>query len=430
MDAAPSGSGAGGIPRLPELDSTAGFLADGYEFGRRRFTQLGTDAFRTRLMGRPVTVIFGAAASRRFGDGRHFSRERALPSTVQHLLQDVGSVQTLQDGAHHHRKSLFIEVLQPAQLARLKDRFAEEWWEVRARADGSPISVPDASAVALTRAALAWCGLPVHHVDTARLSRYLVSMFENAARVGPAHWQARARRRRTERWAREAIELVRSGGLRVAEDAPVAVLAGHADAPQPGDAGGRPLPVDVAAVELLNLLRPIVAVSRFLAFTALALIEHPEWRVPVREDGHGGDRGRVRWFVDEVRRTAPFFPVVGGTARTPFDWHGGRIEAGDWVMLDLWATNHDPRIWEDPDRFDPDRFAGWSGDPDTLIPQGGGFLEEDHRCPGEGATIALMSEFATSFATAQVEVPEQDFSVDLRRFPAIPADRVRVAFPS
>jgi hypothetical protein len=41
-----------------------------------------------------------------------------------------------------------------------------------------------------------------------------------------------------------------------------------------------------------------------------------------------------------------------------------------------------------------------------------------------------MSEFARSFAAAEVEVPEQDLSVDLRRFPAIPADRVRVAFRS
>ena len=414
-----------GIPWLGVLDSTPGLLADGYEFGRRRFAEVGTDAFRTRLMGRPVTVLFGAAAARRFGDGQHFSRERALPPTVQHLLQDVGSVQTLQDGAHHHRKSLFIQVLQPAQLERLREHFAEEWRAVVASAGGAPIAVPDASAVALTRAGLAWCRHPRRPgLDTARLSRHLVSMFKNAARIGPMHWQARARRRRAERWWREAIELVRSGGLAVDADAPIAVLARHTDVT------GDRLPVDVAAVELLNLLRPVVAVSRFLAFTALALMDHPEWRVPVREDAHGGARNRLRWFVDEVRRTAPFFPVVGGTARAPFEWHGSCVETGDWVLLDLWATNHGSRIWTDPDRFHPDRFDGWNGDPDTLIPQGAGFLEEDHRCPGEGATIALMSEFARTVASAEVEVPEQDFSVDLRRFPAIPADRVRLAFPS
>ncbi|HZW40836.1 MAG TPA: cytochrome P450 [Agromyces sp.] len=411
-------TGAGGIPSLGVLDSTTGFLADGYEFGRRRFDRVGDDAFRTRLMGRPVTVVFGAEAARAFGDGRHFSRERALPSTVQHLLQDKGSVQTLEDEPHRHRKSLFIQVLQPEQLERLRERFAAEWHAVISAAAGAPLAIADASAPALTRAALAWCGIPPAQVHTDRLSAHLVAMIDNAARIGPAHWRARMTRRRTERWAAEAVEAVRNGRLPVADDAPIAVLARHTDA------AGHPLPVAIAAVELLNLLRPIVAVSRFLAFTALALIDHPEWRARLR-DGYPVDR-----FVNEVRRTAPFFPVVGGTARTAFEWRGSRLEAGDWMLLDLWATNHDPRSWRDPDRFDPDRFADWDGDVNALIPQGAGSLEDAHRCPGEGAAITLMGEFARSLAEAEVEVPGQDFTVDLRRFPALPADHVRIAFPA
>ena len=46
----------------------------------------------------------------------------------------------------------------------------------------------------------------------------------------------------------------------------------------------------VAAVELLNLLRPTVAIARFIVFAALALHLHPEWRARVAEDeelGHG-----------------------------------------------------------------------------------------------------------------------------------------------
>ncbi len=404
------------IPDLGVLDSTAGFLADGYEFGRRRFARVRGDAFRTRLMGRPVIVLFGAEAARRFGDGHHFSRERALPSTVQHLLQDKGSVQTLQDDQHHHRKSLFIEVLRPAQLERLRAAFAAEWREALSNAHGAPIAVADASAIALTRAILAWSGIPPERVHTDRLSEHLVAMIDNAAKLGPSHWRARLMRRRTERWAAQVIEAVRAGRMPVASDAPIAALARHTDAT------GHPLALDIAAVELLNLLRPTVAVSRFLAFTALALIEHPEWCTRIRD---GAD---VAWFVNEVRRTAPFFPVVGGTARSPFEWRGGRIAAGDWVLLDLWATNHDPRSWTAPDHFEPDRFAGWSGDVNTLIPQGAGSLEEDHRCPGEGATITLMGEFARSFCAGEVHVPEQDFTVDRRRFPAMPADHVRVAF--
>ena len=128
--------------------------------------------------------------------------------------------------------------------------------------------------------------------------------------------------------------------------------------------------------------------------------------------------------------TDRFFPVVGGTAREAFDWRGSRIAVGDWVMLDLWATNHDPRSWDEPDRFDPERFDGWNGDPDTLIPQGAGLLLDDHRCPGEGAAITIMGEFTRSFVDGDIAVPSQDLGVDLRRFPALPEDRMRVAFPA
>ena len=48
---------ASGIPRLPAFDSTLAFLRDGYTFGERAFTRLGTDAFRTRLLWLPVTVV-------------------------------------------------------------------------------------------------------------------------------------------------------------------------------------------------------------------------------------------------------------------------------------------------------------------------------------------------------------------------------------
>lgn len=409
-------SSDGGIPSLGVPDSTAGFLADGYEFGRRRFEQVGGDAFRTRLLGRPVTVVFGAEAARMFTAGRRFSRERAMPSTVQHLLQDKGSVQSLEGEAHRHRKSLFIDVLQPAELERLCERFAVAWGAQVAAAGGRALAIADATPLALTRAALGWSGIPIELVHIERLTEHLISTVDNAGRVGPSHWGARARRHGTERWASEAIIAVRHEQIAVAPHSPIAQLARHRDAK------GHPLSAEDAGVELLNLLRPIAAVSRFLAFSALALIEHPEWKEQIQRGNH------IDWFVNEVRRTAPFFPVVGGTSRAAFEWRGSRVRAGDWVLLDLWATNHDPRIWRDPDRFDPDRFATWDGDVNALIPQGPGSVDEGHRCPGEGATIALMEEFARFLASADFRVPPQDLSSNLRHFPALPADHLRLAF--
>ena len=51
------------------------------------------------------------------------------------------------------------------------------------------------------------------------------------------------------------------------------------------DPDGRLLPRRVAAVELVNVLRPTVAVAVYVAFVTHAPTVHPQWR----ERLHGGD---------------------------------------------------------------------------------------------------------------------------------------------
>ena len=121
----------------------------------------------------------------------------------------------------------------------------------------------------------------------------------------------------------------------------------------------------------------------------------------------------------------PFFPLIGGRALEPFTWSGHEFAAGDWMVLDLYGTDHDPRLWPDPEEFHPERFRGWKGDCTTLVPQGGGEVATGHRCPGENATIALMVE-AVRLLARQMDfgVPAQDLSIDLRHMPAQPRDGV------
>ncbi|MFR0656717.1 cytochrome P450, partial [Pantoea sp. SIMBA_079] len=95
-------------------------------------------------------------------------------------------------------------------------------------------------------------------------------------------------------------------------------------------------------------------------------------------------------FAQEVRRFYPFFPVIGGRATREAMWQGERVRRDDWVLLDLYATTHHPAIWDQPDRFLPQRFEGLVVEPNTLIPQGGGRYHEDHRCPGEPVTVDLI----------------------------------------
>src|SRR5690554_5632305 len=257
------------VPSLRSPDSSVAFLSDGYLFGTRRFEKLQTDAFRTRLMGRPVMITRGADAARMFYEGDRFSRARAMPTSVVHLLQDEGSVQSLDGTRHHHRKAALVRLLSEDQaLRRLTAVFVEEWQQARAGWEATVVLHHELGQI-LTRTALRWVGVGPAEVDVPALSGQLRAMIENAGRFGPPNWIARARRLRAEAWAESEI-LRRRGaplGQSIVDD-----IAGMTEP------NGFPVPADTAAVELLNVLRPTVAVGRFMVFAALALHLRPRWR--------------------------------------------------------------------------------------------------------------------------------------------------------
>ncbi len=158
--------------------------------------------------------------------------------------------------------------------------------------------------------------------------------------------------------------------------------------------------------------------TAFITFAALALHHHPERREEILEDPE------ARWrFVQEVRRLTPFFPFVGGRVQERFAWRGQAFLPGDWVILDLYGTNRDPRSWPQPERFDPDRFRDRPISAFDMVPQGGGDFLLGHRCAGEWLTIALMDRALLLLTGAmRYRVAEdQDLSVDLGRMPALPA---------
>ena len=403
------------IPRLRTPDSTLRFLAQGYTFVGRQARSVGGDAFRTRLMLRPVVCLYGAEAAGFFYGGGRFSRAGALPLSVVHLLQDAGSVQTLEGAAHDHRKLMFLAAQREEQIALLIEAFRDEWADAAERWQRLPeVDLYREAVGVLARSATRWAGLepaPEWLADT------LSTMVDRAATVGPPNWAARARRRRAERWAQEVVEQIRSGRRTPPEGSLAGTIAGHLDLE------GRLLPAEVAAVELLNILRPTVAVARFVVFAALALHRHPEWAGRVAADPD--DRLH---FAQEVRRFYPFFPVIGGVATRELEFRGERLRQGQWVLLDLFGTNRDERTWARPERFDPDRFADWDGDPDTLVAQGAGDVAHGHRCPGETATVALVVE-ATRLLTTGLDyrVPPQDLRIGLRRMPALTVDDLTIA---
>lgn len=170
-----------------------------------------------------------------------------------------------------------------------------------------------------------------------------------------------------------------------------------------------------AAVELLNVIRPTVAVCWFVAYAGHALHRWPQHREPLQA---GGDFAVA--FAHELRRFYPFAPFLGGRAARDLDFEGERVPEGSLVLLDLWGQNHDSRWWPDPYRFDPHRFLDREIGAWDLVPQGAGDPHTGHRCPGEPFTVATLAELCTRLAHLGYHVPEQDLTISLSRIPARP----------
>jgi fatty-acid peroxygenase len=392
------------------FDSTLGLRADPYRFISRECRRLDTDLFETRILLRPTVCMTGPEAVRLFYDPNRFMRNGAAPEPLRATLFGKGGVQGLDDEMHLRRKALFVALLTPHRVESLAQRFEEAWRYALPRwtAKGQ-IVLYRAVQPLLTRAVCDWAGVPVPKGQADAWAAQLVPLFDQAASLH--HLRARRARSKLEGWLSTLIDDIRQRRRELPPGYASREIALHLDA------DGRPMAPRVAAVELLNVLRPTVAVSVYIAFVAHALQLNPQWR----ERLSNGDAAEAHAFVQEVRRLYPFFPAVVARTREAFEWKDHRFKANQRVMLDLYGTNHDPRSWSSPDEFRPQRFFQRAPGPFDFVPQGGGDAERQHRCPGEGVATTLMKVALRMLVMRmRYTVPEQDLSIDFRRLPALP----------
>jgi len=376
----------------------------------------GRRTVAVRLMGLRATALEGPAAARFFYDEEHVRRSGAIPEPVRGTLFGKGALHSLDGEAHKVRKAMFVALLMRDDgIASLVDGATAAWDDAaKVWARQGRIVLFEESANVLAGAVSRWAGVPVTDAEVPALARDLQALVDGFATAGPRHWRARRARGRREAWLARLVEDVRSGATTVPAGSAVEVAAGHRNA------DGGLLEPRVAAVELLNILRPTVAISWFLAFSAHALIHWPQFR----ERLASGDPEYAEAFAHEVRRFYPFAPFVGGRAPRDLEWDGERIPKNSMVLLDLYGQNHDPAVWGDPYAFRPERFLGRDIGAFELVPQGGGDPRTGHRCPGEQLTVALLAALAARLAWLSFDVPEQDLSISLRRIPARPRSGV------
>ena len=60
--------------------------------------------------------------------------------------------------------------------------------------------------------------------------------------------------------------------------------------------------------------------------------------------------------IKEAMRLYPPAPVLGRMATKPVDIGGQHFKPGAMLVIPIWAIHRHRALWDDPDRFDPDRF--------------------------------------------------------------------------
>jgi fatty-acid peroxygenase len=254
-------------------------------------------------------------------------------------------------------------------------------------------------------AVLAWAGIDLAPPEARRVSRRLAAIVDGFGFSGAAYLRAWRARVTLDRWAAGQVRDVREGVRRPPPDSALASIAARPD-----------LDARTAGVELLNVLRPTVAVAWPATLAVQRLMVHDGGSVPVDD---------VRAYVHECRRLQPFAPALAGRVRRTAAHDGVELRRGDRIVLDIIGTDTDPHGFG-PD-FDPHHFAeGNPPDPYGFVPQGGGHPESGHRCPGEPLAVSLIDATVRAVQRHPLRVVEGG-EPDRQRIPTLPDPPLRLA---
>ncbi|MDO3396502.1 hypothetical protein QWJ41_12285 [Nocardioides sp. SOB44] len=378
-------------------------LRQGYDALPQRWSgdEVATTA---RLLGRRTVLVRGPEGVRLFYDPDVVRRQGAVPRPLADVLFGRGAVHGLDGAEHRRRKGMFLDLLDRPWVERLAGEVGHELDTVTAGWPGARVRVFEELVGVYGRSVLRVAGVELSRPAADRVARDLAVVVDGFGFAGAAYARAVLQRARLDRWAARLVRDVRHGRV----------------SPPPGTllhrlavGEGAALPSRVAGVELLNVLRPTVAVAWLATFAARELVLRPDLAASL-----GDDRREHVAFGHEVRRLAPFVPALTGLVVRPARLGAVDLRPGDRVLLDVPATDTWPASFPDPDELRPQRFAE---EPDawSYVPQGGGEVDAGHRCPGEPSTVALLAETTRVLCGLDLRAAATTY-VDRHRIPTLP----------
>ncbi|XP_031118788.1 cytochrome P450 81Q32-like [Ipomoea triloba] len=108
------------------------------------------------------------------------------------------------------------------------------------------------------------------------------------------------------------------------------------------------------------------------------------------EESDMGKLPYIRCIVNETLRLQPAAPLlVPHFSGEECHVGGYRVPKGTIVLVNAWGIQRDPKVWEDPETFNPERFESFKSSKDhafKFMPFGSG----RRSCPGENLAIRVV----------------------------------------
>lgn len=413
------------LENIPEVKVRFNDLKSLFNAGYGALEKLHEEAnapvVKAKLLNQEVFAIYGQSAAKKFYDAKNFKRANAMPKPILKTLQGETGVQTLDGKEHLKRKGIFMDLMTPDRMEDYRKLLEKNLAEALNKQHGT-FELYSLTKNVLFRTICTWSGINLGQLteqEIDELANDQVAMFEGVNSASN-HLNGVAGRKKSEKWAQELLKEAREHPLD--EDSNLALYV-FAEAK---DTNGELLPLETAAVELLNIIRPTVAITVWVALMGNALFNKKNVYQKLADNF---DELRDS-FIEELRRYYPFFPMIPAISIQDVEVDGYIIPKDSWVVLDIYGTNHDTRSMEDADTFKVDRFVGKTkkvsyDEEYEMIAQGGGDFRKMHRCAGEWITLHTLRVFSDKLINDySFSVPEQDWTIPMDQFPTYPHSKV------
>lgn len=390
------------IPKDRGWDNRIQLMLEGYLFVQNRCNHLDTDVFQTKLGGKNVICMSGQEAAEIFYDEEKFERLKVLPQIK--LTPNANEKMSIHNLDDKQWEQLFNELLSSTRINELNSLYLKKLQErLENWTKQEQIIFFDEMKQLLTEVACQWTGIPVNDEELKIRTDEIFALIDPFETVGLKPRYSKRIRNRVESWIQEVFVQVWKEEIKPEPNSTINQISNfqHEE---------KLLSVSVATNILIHILKTIVSNATFITFETLATIQHQEYKRKI-DDIDQYDN----WFVQEVRRYFPFEPFLGAKVRKEFTWEGYTFPEGSLVLLDMYGTNHDPRIWHNPDLFWPDRYKDIDFDPHTPKEH-----EYDWNMLWEHLTKHLMKT-TLHFLTYNMtyEVGDHDFEYSLRKMPTM-----------